>query len=68
MKKFLSLFVAAGIFSLVACGPAAEETTAEDTQAQTEELMDQLEATEVESTEEVAEEGTEGEVKTEQAN
>lgn len=68
MKKFLSLFIAAGLFSLVACGPAAEEATqVEDIQAETEVLMDQLEATEVEdSTEEVAEEATEGEVVTEE--
>jgi hypothetical protein len=59
MKKFFTLFVAAGFLSLVACGPAAEEVQAEETS--TEVTMDEIETTEVEvATEEVAAEGTEG--------
>ncbi|MBA3901058.1 MAG: hypothetical protein H0X62_12770, partial [Bacteroidetes bacterium] len=52
MKKFFTLFVAAGFFSLVACGPAEEAPQAEE--VSNEVIIDEIEAYEVEAPEEVA--------------
>ncbi|CAG0992908.1 hypothetical protein FLAV_02407 [Flavobacteriales bacterium] len=57
MKKFLSMIMIAGLFSMVACGPSEEEKAAAEAEAEklTNELMQSLDQA-VEESEATAEE------------
>ncbi|MCL4817122.1 MAG: hypothetical protein KJZ56_10820 [Flavobacteriales bacterium] len=68
MKKFLSMIMIAGLFSMVACGPSEEEKAAAEAEAErlTNELMQSLDQA-VEESEATAEEATTEEAPAEEA-
>lgn len=68
MKKFLSMIMIAGLFSMVACGPSEEEKAAAEAEAEklTNELMQSLDQA-VEESEATAEEAPAEEAPAEEA-
>lgn len=66
MKKFLSLALSAGLFAIVACGPAAEEKKAETNAAADSVMIQELEKAEAPT--EVAATPADTTVKTEAAH